>query len=825
MKVNRDLLFPSTSFLLTSLVLTSLVFISSSPQLFAAERRVMPWDVVSLGKAPSIHFTTKRPASGVKSFFYEGAMYKGKPTWVFSYFGIPEGEPPKDGWPAMVCVHGGGGSAFPAWVKFWNKRGFAAIAMDVEGHLPGGNHFGVEGNHPLAQSHENAGPKRNGWFGDIALPDNQQWFYHAVSDVIRANSLLRSHPEINKERIGLTGISWGGTIVSTTAGVDDRFAFVIPVYGGGYIHKHEMTAEQFREYNSKWDPSAHLPYAKMPMLWVNSFVDPVFSFDRFQKSSATAGGPSSLSVRPFLIHGHGYGWEEVWEIVAFAEAFTDKKTTLPAVLGKPYIDAKDGLVHMTHKGGSDGLKRAWLLVSTSNGDWLKRPFAQHPCRVTKTEVISERPLPKNATAYCINTRDGIDRTVTSQLGDLTPTDPATSAPVTLEPKLKDHKVARRGWLRSVRLEVAADKKTVLRVFDSPREIGDRYSACVRGFVYPPKSGEYLFAISGDDMTKLFLSSDASPANKVLIAHTDEWAEPGNFEKFPSQKSKSIRLEGGTKYYIEAAHRESTGGDHLSVGWAGPGESAVAIIAGKDLSPFPAGNKGTIHHEVWLDPVAPPIKGTPAIAITSANDPTKPVPGGVRWFWREHVRHLQKTKDDNFELCFLGDSITAGWPADLLQERFGKYRPANFGIGGDRTENILFRLENGELLWTSPKTIVLLIGINNSGMNNSGEIAVGVASVIRKLRGMLPETKILLLAIFPTKDANVNKKTVEANRYLAKMDDGKMVRYLDFNAKFMDASGKLRNDVMRDGVHLNRNGYVIWADNIAAEVDKLMAPSK
>jgi len=101
----------------------------------------------------------------------------------------------------VVCAHGGGGTAFPEWVRKWNSNGYAAIAMDLEGHLPGSHFFGVEGNFPLEQGHPNAGPKRISWFGDIALPDNEQWFYHAVADVIRANSLLRSFPEINPKKM------------------------------------------------------------------------------------------------------------------------------------------------------------------------------------------------------------------------------------------------------------------------------------------------------------------------------------------------------------------------------------------------------------------------------------------------------------------------------------------------------------------------------------------------------------------------------------------------------------------------------------------------
>jgi len=167
-------------------------------------KRVVSWDVAALSKTPQIHATTERPARGTRSFFYEGADYKGKPTWVFAYYATPEGEPPQGGWPAVVCAHGGGGTAYPEWVKFWTTKGYAAIAMDLEGHLPGGKSHHVEGNFPTGVGHQNAGPARIDWFGDRELPDQQQWFYHAVADVIRANSLLLSFPEINAAKIGLT---------------------------------------------------------------------------------------------------------------------------------------------------------------------------------------------------------------------------------------------------------------------------------------------------------------------------------------------------------------------------------------------------------------------------------------------------------------------------------------------------------------------------------------------------------------------------------------------------------------------------------------------
>ena len=364
-------------------------------------KRIVVWDTKELFESPEVHATEERPAKGMKSFFYEGMDYKGKPTWVFTYYATPRGRPPKGGWPAMVCAHGGGGSAFPAWVAHWNKKGYAAIAMDLEGHLPGGGHFGVEGGHPVSQPHKNAGPSRDGWFGDIGLPDKEQWFYHAVADVIRANSLLRSYPEINKEKIGLTGISWGGTIVSAVAGIDSRFAFVIPVYGGGYIHQHKMTAKQFREYNTKWDPPEHLPYAKMPMLWVVGFNEPVFPLDLFCKSAGKAAGPSILCIRPFLIHGHGFGWDEVWEIGGFANGVVNGGKPIPT-LGKPKVDPKDGLVHAKFTGE---LKSAVLGYTTAD-KWKTGALRTLPCTIGKGEVIASKPLPKGAKAFMINARGG-----------------------------------------------------------------------------------------------------------------------------------------------------------------------------------------------------------------------------------------------------------------------------------------------------------------------------------------------------------------------------------------------------------------------------------
>jgi dienelactone hydrolase len=377
----------------------------------AEDSRKVVWDLKALFKVPKVHKTEERPARGLRSFFYEGTPYKGKPTRVFAYYAIPEGTRPPGGWPAMVCAHGGGGTAYPEWVRFWNQRGYAALAMDLEGHLPGGKAHQVEGNFPVGQGHQDAGPSRIDWFGDRALPDQEQWFYHAVADVIRANSLLRVVKEINPEKIGLTGISWGGTVVSAVAGVDPRFAFVIPVYGSGYIHESDnpglsqwfppknMTAAQFRDYQTKWDPSAHPPPARMPMLFATSVADPVFQIDIFARSARSTGGPSTLCIRPWMIHAHGNGWSDPVEIGQFADSIVKDKPSLPR-LGRPEIDPSTRITR-TPFTGRDRITEAWIYFTTARGPWKSRKWHFIQCTIGEKELVAQKALPKETVSFLV----------------------------------------------------------------------------------------------------------------------------------------------------------------------------------------------------------------------------------------------------------------------------------------------------------------------------------------------------------------------------------------------------------------------------------------
>ena len=185
------------------------------------------WNLEKLSQAPRTYAAPGFKEAGVEALFYDTLSWKGQPTRAFAWLGMPEHKPGEKV-PAMVLVHGGGGTAFTDWVRLWNKRGYAAIAMDNCGSVPGGDH----GKRPRG---EFGGPPGWGGFEQIDLPIADQWTYHAVADVILAHSLLRSQPDVDTARIGITGISWGGYLTCIVAGVDKRFAFAAPVYGCGFL--------------------------------------------------------------------------------------------------------------------------------------------------------------------------------------------------------------------------------------------------------------------------------------------------------------------------------------------------------------------------------------------------------------------------------------------------------------------------------------------------------------------------------------------------------------------------------------------------------------
>lgn len=223
------------------------------------------------------------------------------------------------------------------------------------------------------------------------------------------------------------------------------------------------------------------------------------------------------------------------------------------------------------------------------------------------------------------------------------------------------------------------------------------------------------------------------------------------------------------------------------------------------------------------------------AVMAGEDPSVPAPRTKEYGWmsvktwnQKHESFLKRAKEGKIDLLFLGDSITEGWGNNAVwQKYYAPLNAANFGIGGDVTQNVLWRITTGgEIEGLSPKVAVLMIGTNNFGLHGDNEAAVikGVTTLVETLRKKLPNTKLLLLAIFPRDQnpgAQIRKKIKAVNDGIAKLDDGKTIRYLDIGPKLANADGSLDKAVMPDFLHLSLKGYEIWAEAMAPLLSEMM----
>lgn len=224
--------------------------------------------------------------------------------------------------------------------------------------------------------------------------------------------------------------------------------------------------------------------------------------------------------------------------------------------------------------------------------------------------------------------------------------------------------------------------------------------------------------------------------------------------------------------------------------------------------------------------AKPSEKTEAKPDVKLHSAIKPEPRDGNWMKR-HESFNTRVKQGNVDLLFIGDSITQGWEGAgkaAWAENYSKRNAVNLGIGGDRTQHVLWRLDNGNIDGIKPKAAVLMIGTNNSGSNTPEEIADGIKAIVAKLRAKLPDTKILVLAVFPRgaddKDAR-RQVNVKTNALVAPIADDKQVFFLDIGPKFLGTDGTLSKEIMPDLLHLSPAGYKIWADSIESHVAKLL----
>jgi lysophospholipase L1-like esterase len=221
-----------------------------------------------------------------------------------------------------------------------------------------------------------------------------------------------------------------------------------------------------------------------------------------------------------------------------------------------------------------------------------------------------------------------------------------------------------------------------------------------------------------------------------------------------------------------------------------------------------------------------------LAVRPPQPNTAIMPSLSQQFLTKHRANLEVAKQGDSNVLFMGDSITDFWRnpdgqfagKPVLDKYFGQWKVANFGIAGDTTQGVLYRLQNGEGKGFSPKAVMLMIGTNNTARNTAAEIAEGIGAVVLELQRDFPDAKILLLGVFPRGRAAtdpVRTTIAEINRTIAKLHDGNRVHYLDIGAAFLDAAGNIPQDVMSDALHPSAKGYEIWANAVIEPLTKLM----
>jgi lysophospholipase L1-like esterase len=209
--------------------------------------------------------------------------------------------------------------------------------------------------------------------------------------------------------------------------------------------------------------------------------------------------------------------------------------------------------------------------------------------------------------------------------------------------------------------------------------------------------------------------------------------------------------------------------------------------------------------------------TPADAVTPVmKDPYR------------HQEFLDRIKRGEVDLLFLGDSLTDLWPqtGERSWLKFANYKPADFGVSADRTEHLLWRITNGELNGINPKVVVILIGTNNVGQLEDERpewVAKGIKQIVTEVRGRLPQSKVLLLGIFPRdgKEARERTKIREVNDQIRNLDEGTSIRFLDIGDSFLDRDGNIPSGIMPDQLHLTDRGYEIWFEKMRPLLDEMM----
>ena len=346
-----------------------------------------PWDLELLSRPPEVKWIDK--TGKIKSLYYQGLPYKGKPMDVFAYYATPgsiTGTPAKDKkLPGIVIVHGGCQTASQSVVALWAQRGYAAISMDLDGHGP-----------DLVRL-INGGPPAEAYM-------SYDWNYHAVAKIILAHSLLLSFDEVDNNKTAISGLSVGGHLSCIAAGIDNRFGAAVSVYGAGFIHEkgffrgwyqERLTAEEQRQWRDLIDPSNYLEHITCPVLFACNPNDTYYPLEIVVKSYEHVSADYYLYIDPVLPHdnrGH-----TLYVIETFFDQYLNNSAALP-VIQKPEVMG-DKLY--TRSSGLRMNQPAYLYYTTDEGTSTNRKWQMYPAHIDQGGIVADLP-PEDTIACFIN---------------------------------------------------------------------------------------------------------------------------------------------------------------------------------------------------------------------------------------------------------------------------------------------------------------------------------------------------------------------------------------------------------------------------------------
>ena len=355
------------------------------------------WDTETLfATKPELQETNVSLGENIQTFKFRSAPYGNKEnTWVFAAVGVPTSEKPKDGYPAIVLVHGGGGTVSKGWIDYWTQQGYVALAFDNFGNQLNKNGNKVE--------NPDGGPKETFVGSNLDGVENpdQAWIYHAVYNSIMSNNILRARKDVDKSRIVLTGNSWGGYVTCVVAGVDKRFAAFASTNGCGYVYNDTTWLKngtfggaKQEEWISLYDPSSYLPYATKPMLFVSGVNDEYFSAYNRQKSAELVKGQVFYSQRTNISHA---AWNKQHETLAFFQHVLYGDNLISLISN---ITTTDNVATFTYKNKNFSDVN---FVYTTSTDKDSHKWVWETVAVTAENGVYSYEIPEGTTAYLFET--------------------------------------------------------------------------------------------------------------------------------------------------------------------------------------------------------------------------------------------------------------------------------------------------------------------------------------------------------------------------------------------------------------------------------------